>query len=435
MRIAVFSPEIYTYGAMTIGGIIKDAGYDVSITRDPSVVHGDYVFISLYSTQHLMEEQIFSLVKRLKSEGSRVIIGGPTCADPQMVHGELNPDLVVTGEGEPAVLKILQGDDWEKIPNCAFIRDKQLITTSKERLADISRPLPLIPDDISTQDIRGAQTYIETHRGCFGRCGFCQVPLSFGRKIRSRPLEEIFQEVRAFKEKGVRRIALIGGTGSLYLAKDEVLNEGAFIDLLKGLAEILGPKNVSCPDIRADCITDKILDAVRTYSVGWIFFGIESGSPHVLDLMQKNIYPETVERAFDQCREHGVRAAGSFITGYPGETLEDHEMTKDLIERICPDDVFISSAEPIPSTPLADLVVKTMENENPAFITHKGEFEPLHLTEAEARAFDLMLHADSCRMIPRLTTDDLYHTYLNEVKKQGDDIRRATRLLQKYHAR
>lgn len=433
MKIIVFSPDIYTYGAMTIGGIIKDAGYDVSITHNPMTVQGDYIFISLYSTQHLMDEQISSMIRQLRNAGSMVVIGGPVCADHEMVLGELNPDLVITGEGEPAVLKILEGNAWETIPNCAFLRDGGVIKTPKERIPDISRPLPLIPNDIGTQNIRGAQTYIETHRGCFGRCGFCQVPLSFGRKIRSRPLNEILNEVRAFQEKGVKRIALIGGTGSLYLAKGEVLNEDAFIELLKGLAEILGPKNVSCPDIRADCITEKILEAVRNYSVGWIFFGIESGSPHVLDLMQKGIYPDAIENAVNRCREHGVRVAGSFITGYPGETWEDHEMTKDLIERIAPDDVFISSAEPIPSTPLADLAIKTPESENPAFIPHTGDYQSLHLTEAEARAFDMMLHADNCRMIPRLTTDDLYQTYLQEARKQGEDIRGATRLLLKYH--
>ncbi len=420
---------------MTIGGIIRNAGFHVSITRSPTGVHGDYVFISLYSTQHLMDERIISLVRRLKGEGSTVIIGGPVCADPAMVLGELAPDLVVVGEGEEAVLRIIQGDAPQGIPNCAFMQGEELILTKQVRLQDISRPLPLIPDDIGDQDIRGAQTYIETHRGCFGRCSFCQVPLSFGRQIRSRPLEEILLEVKAFKDKGVRRIALIGGTGSLYLARGEVINEDAFITLLKGLAGIMGPKNVSCPDIRADCISEKILDAVREYTVGWIFFGIESGSPRILDLMHKGIYPDSVEKAVEQCRLHGVKIAGSFICGYPGETWEDHEMTRELIERIAPDDLFISSAEPIPSTPLAELVLSTPEEKNPAFSTHTGEYQPLHLTESEARAFDLMLHADIWRMIPRLTTDELYHSYLQEARKQGEDIRKATRLLAKYHNR
>lgn len=433
VQVTVFSPGLYTYGAMTIAGVIKNAGYSVVITRDMQTISGDVIFVSLYSTQHLIDNQIASMIQEKRSKGCVVIIGGPVCGDPEMVLGELNPDLVVTGEGERAVLDILNGLEWEKIPNCAFLSDEKVIRTPVVQSPDITRPLPLIPDDIGEQDIRGAQTYIETHRGCFGRCTFCQVPLSFGRKIRSRPLPEILQEVRAFHDKGVRRIALIGGTGSLYLAKEEVLNEDAFIDLLKGLAEILGPKNVSCPDIRADCITERILDAVKTYSIGWIFFGIESGSPRILDLMHKGIYPETIEKAADQCREHGIRIAGSFITGYPGETWEEHEMTKELIERIAPDDVFISSAEPIPSTPLADLVLKTPDSENPTFINHTGEYCSLQLTESEARSFDLMLHADCYRMVPRLTTDDLYQTYLQEAKKQGNDIRRATELLRKYH--
>jgi radical SAM superfamily enzyme YgiQ (UPF0313 family) len=245
------------------------------------------------------------------------------------------------------------------------------------------------------QDIRGAQTNIETHRGCFGKYGFCQVPIAFGRRIWSRYLEEILYEAEQFHQKGVRRIALIGGTGSLYLAKDEVLNEDAFISLLKGIAGIFGPKNVSSPDIRADCTTDKILDAVRTYSVGWIFFGIESGSSRVLNLMQKRIYPNTIRKAVEKCRMHGDHIAGSFITGYPGETWEDHELTKDLIEEISPDDLFISSAEPIPSTPLADLILKTPDLEYPAFTSHAGEYQALHLSEAEAGAFNLMLHEDT----------------------------------------
>jgi len=432
VKVCVFSPDIYTYGAMIIGGIIKNAGYDVAITKKVIQVAGNFIFISLYSTQHLLSPEIKTLVHDLKDSGSTVIIGGAVSAHPDMVLGELEPDIVVTGEGEETVLKILNGEKWESIPNCAYREDNKIIKTRQERVTDISRPLPLIPDDIGMQDIRGAQTYIETHRGCFGRCGFCQVPLIFGRQIRSRNLEEILYEAELFHQKGVRRIALIGGTGSLYLAKDKVLNEDAFISLLKGLAGIFGPKNVSSPDIRADCITDKILDTVRTFSVGWIFFGIESGSSRVLDLMQKGIYPETIRKAVEKCRMHGVRIAGSFITGYPGETWEDHELTKDLIEEISPDDLFISSAEPIPSTPLADLVLKTPDSENPTFIPHAGEYQALHLSEAEARAFDLMLHADNCRLIPRLTTEELYQTYLTEARKQGEDIKRVTYLLQKY---
>jgi radical SAM superfamily enzyme YgiQ (UPF0313 family) len=83
-------------------------------------VAGNIIFISLYSTQHLLIPEIKNLVHNLKNSGSTVIIGGAISAEPDMVLGELQPDIVITGEGEEAVLKILNGEKRESIPNCAY---------------------------------------------------------------------------------------------------------------------------------------------------------------------------------------------------------------------------------------------------------------------------------------------------------------------------
>jgi radical SAM superfamily enzyme YgiQ (UPF0313 family) len=198
------------------------------------------------------------------------------------------------------------------------------------------------------------------------------------------------------------------------------------------MAEVMGPRNVSSPDIRVDCITDEVLDAIRQYTIGWVFFGIESGSDRVLRLMGKGAKVRQVEEAVERCREHELRVAGSFIVGYPGETNRDYEATKDLIAALSLDDVFVSSAEPIPGTPLADLAVKTPRDKNPAFVPHTGEYRTLGLTESEARCFDLMMHADLFRPQIRLVTDEVYATYLTEAKKQGQDIRAATELILRY---
>src|SRR5690606_6871336 len=214
---------------------------------------------------------------------------------------------------------------------------------------------------------RGASAYIETHRGCIGGCTFCQVPRFFGRTIRSRPLANIIEEVKAFAACGATRLSVSGGTGSLYGSHDGEMDPEAFIALLRGMAGVMGPRNVSSPDIRVDCITDEVLDAIRQYTIGWVFFGIESGSDRVLRMMGKGATVREVEEAVERCREHNLNVAGSFIVGYPGETERDYEATKDLIAALSLDDVFVSSGEPIPATPLADLVVRTPRDENPAF--------------------------------------------------------------------
>lgn len=433
-NVMVGAPGLYTYGAMRIGGIIRDAGFHPQITRNISQLHGDQVFLSLFSTLHLLDPAVKEVVKRIQQKGGECIIGGPVSSGPEMILGELHPDLVVCGEGEEAVRCIINGADPADCPNCAYRADDKIIKTEQKRTQDLSFPLPLIPDDIGAQDIRGAQTYIETHRGCFGRCGFCQVPRVFGRRIRSRELNEILSEVRAFQKKGVRKLALIGGTGSLYRSKEGEVNSDAFISLLEGISSIMGPKNVSCPDIRADCLTDEVLEAVRAHTIGWIFFGIESGSEKMLGLMQKGIPIDKVRDAVEQCRQYGVKPAGSFITGYPGEEEEDFQATKDLMEELTLDDVFISIAEPIPSTPLAEVVCSQNPDMDLVSVPHTGEYAGLHLSEAEARAFDLMLHADMCRPVPRITQDVHYNAYLEEARKQGADIRNVTRLIRRYYS-
>ena len=432
MDITILSPGIYTYGAMLIGGVLHDAGHNVTLARTPATPPDTILLMSLFSTQHLLDPAIRDAVRTHRERGGKVYVGGPVSAAPEMVLGELAPDAVVVGEGEETVIRLIEEGVGPDLPGIAFVDAGRPVITPSAPPASMDRPLPLIPDDIGSQSIRGASAYIETHRGCVGGCTFCQVPRFFGRAIRSRPIESVIEEVKAFAAHGATRLSVSGGTGSLYGSHGGEMNPDAFITLLRGMAEVMGPRNVSSPDIRVDCITDEILDAVRQYTIGWVFFGIESGSDRMLRMMGKGAAVRQVEKAVERCREHGLRVAGSFIVGYPGETERDYEATKDLIAALSLDDVFVSSAEPIPGTPLADLAVRTPHDRNPAFVPHTGEYRTLSLTESEARCFDLMMHADLFRPQLRLVTDEVYNTYLAEARKQGRDIRAATDLILRY---
>jgi len=432
MRINVISPDIVTYGAMVIGGVLREQGHDLFISRSLEPAGADILMLSLYSTQHLLDERIRRLIASHQENGGRCYVGGPVSAHPAMVLSELLPDAVVVGEGEVTAPRLVQEGPSPDIPGIAYMEEAGMVYTGPSPPAPMERPLPLIPADIGEQNVRGANVYIETHRGCIGGCGFCQVPRFFGREVRSRRIGDILTEVEAFKNAGAWRISISGGTGSLYASSRGRINPGAFADLLAGIAGIVGAKNLSSPDIRVDCITDEVLDAIRDHTIGWVFFGIESGSEQVLRRMRKGTTVDQVREAVDRCRSHGLQVAGSFIVGYPGESPEDYQRTKDLIAELSLDDVFVSVAEPIPGTPLADLVLSTPEDENPVYMPHSGEYRALGLSEAEARAFDLMLHADLYKS--RLTLGDArtFDLYLAEVRKQGSDIRAATACLFRY---
>lgn len=433
LEVRVLSPDIYTYGAMLIGGILKNAGVAVSLDRIFAPCEEKVLLLSLYSTQHLIDRRVLRYVQNHREQGGISYVGGPVSAAPDMVLGELPVDAVVVGEGEKIVAPLVQKGVAPDIQGIAYRKEEGVVIRDPDPPITLERPLPFIPDDIGEQSIRGANVYIESHRGCLGACTFCQVPRFFGHQIRSRSVDDVLREVRAFKEKGARRISLSGGTGSLFCYRDGQINTGAFIELLSGMAEILGNVNVSAPDIRVDCINDEIMEAIRRYTIGWVFFGIESGSDRILTQMGKGISISGVCDAVEACRSHGLKVAGSFIVGYPTETDEDYEASREFVSGVCLDDVFVSIAEPIPGTPLEKLFIRTPRDQNPLFCPTTGEYRALGLTVAEARCFDLMMEADMFKPRVHVVTDQVFDLYLKETRKQGQEIRAVAELIFKYH--
>jgi tRNA-2-methylthio-N6-dimethylallyladenosine synthase len=91
----------------------------------------------------------------------------------------------------------------------------------------------------------------------------------------------------------------------------------------------------------------------------------------------------------------------------------------------------VSLADPLPGTPLAEEVLSLPEEENPVF-RREGGGGRLGLTVAEARALDLMLAAACARSRPLPLTDGFYGRLVEEVRKQGEEIRANTRDLKRY---
>ncbi len=433
-HITVLAPEFYSYGALLIAGLIQKYGYDVKLQKGfDNEVESDIVFISLQSTIHLLNYK-----EELKDIDAFEIVGGPVTLTPELILESLPVDLVVIGEGENTIYNILKvfdnnsnptGTDFKDIPGVAFKNGIKTVITGKGSPASLDENLSMVPDNISSENIRGANVYLETHRGCPGNCGFCGVPCFFGRKVRSRPLEDILKEVEHFLRNGAQRIAISGGTGSLYgSSKFKNVDDEAFVELLREISNLTGPKNLTIPDIRVDLISDDILEAIRKYTNGWVFFGIESGSDGVLKHMKKGITVDQIREAVDMARKHNIKTAGSFIVAYPGEEEEDFQATIDLADELMLDDYFISIAEPIPGTDLGDEVLNLSFEDNILF--QKSQKYAKHdFSIAEERALDLMIESYIFRSYPVPMTQALLKNLMDEVKSQGNHIKRVTELI------
>jgi len=437
-NITVLTPEFYNYGAMVIAGILHKHGHPVKLQKGfGEEINTDIVFISLQSTIHLLKYQ-----QEIEAIDAFKIVGGPVTLTPDLIFRCIPVDLVVVGEGENTIYNILKvlentpnphGSTFKDLEGVAFKKGNNIVINNKSTITSLERPLPLVPEDIGSENIRGANVYLETHRGCPGNCGFCGVPCLFGREVRSRPLEDILTEVKHLLKKGAQKIAISGGTGSLYGSrKFNKVNEEAFVELLREISQLTGPQNLIIPDIRADLISEEILEAIAKYTKGWIFFGIESGSDRVLRRMKKGISVEQVREAVEMAKKHNIKTAGSFIVAYPGEEEEDYQATMDLADELMLNDYFITIAEPIPGTALGEEVRKLPLEDNLLF-EKSQKFKRHNLSVAEERVLELMIESYVFRRYPSPMTQNLLKNLISEAKFQGDHIREVTKLIKDHY--
>jgi len=133
----------------------------------------------------------------------------------------------------------------------------------------------------------------------------------------------------------------------------------------------------------------------------------------MLDKMRKGFKVETVYEAVYRARKRGVKPAGSFIVAYPGESEEDFEETLTFVGDLPLMDHFVSIAEPIPGTPLAEEVAGMPISENLLFLKDESSFGRLHdLSVAESRVYKLMIEGYFARPLPSLDDQGIAKLFL-----------------------
>ena len=214
-------------------------------------------------------------------------------------------------------------------------------------------------DPLSAHAGGGFQAFVTVMTGCDNCCSYCIVPKVRGHEY-SRPAEDIVREVECLAGRGVKEVALLG---------QSVLRYKGFPQLLRRLQEVEGLERIRFTSAHPSGCTDELLAAYRDCPkvCRHLHLPVQSGSDRILKEMGRRYtraeYLEAVAklRAFDP--EFAVTT--DVIVGYPGETEEDFEATRTLMDEAGFDNAFIFKYSPRPGTRSAALEddVPTAEKE------------------------------------------------------------------------
>ncbi len=205
-----------------------------------------------------------------------------------------------------------------------------------------------------------ATAFVSVMQGCNMHCTFCIVPQTRGVE-RSRSIDEIVQEVRELVACGVKEVTLLGQIVNLYGRHEfpKLDGKSPFVQLLEAVNEIAGLERLRFTSPHPIGFRDDLVDAISRLPklAEHVHLPLQSGSNRILKTMHRAY---TVEKYIDlvhrirHARE-GVAITTDIIVGFPGETEEDYEKTRDLVEEIQFDNAFVFRYSPRRDTPAAEM--------------------------------------------------------------------------------
>jgi radical SAM superfamily enzyme YgiQ (UPF0313 family) len=283
-------------------------------------------------------------VKEVKPS-CKVVVGGwhPSyMPDSMLQHPEI--DYVVMGEGERAMVElatlITKGDGDRAIatiPGVACRYEGKTIKNPPGIISDLDQvpypawhllPMHIYDRKIDYLSVRPVDA-VNVIRGCPYDCSYCETKKLWGQKCRAfspaRIAEEIEHMVKNYGSKGI-----------YFVGDNFTINKKHTLELCN-LIKKHGLNIEWVCDTRVDLISRDLLREMKDAGCRSIFFGIQSGSPRILEKLNINFTLEQVVQAFKLCREEGIQVACSFMLGIPGETVDDMETTYKFAKKLDPD--------------------------------------------------------------------------------------------------
>lgn len=168
--------------------------------------------------------------------------------------------------------------------------------------------------------------------GCNNFCSYCIVPYVRGRE-KSRPMDEIVDEVTGLVRQGVRSVTLLGQNVNSYGRDAD--HDPRFAELLRRVGDT-GVERIYFTSSHPKDLLPETIDAMAEVPavMPQLHLAVQSGSSRILKLMNRKYtreqYLDLVQRVRD--RIPNIALTTDIIVGFPGETEEDFEQTVTLVD-------------------------------------------------------------------------------------------------------
>ena len=237
---------------------------------------------------------------------------------------------------------------------------------SQNTIRDHLLPEPDGPD-AAGGDTPPVSAFVSIQQGCDMHCAFCIVPKTRGDE-RSRPMDDIVAECRQLAGRGVREITLLGQIVTSYGRRDPAFAGGGspFVQLIEKIHAIEGIARIRFTSPHPRGFKDDLVAAYARLPklCEYVHLPMQSGSNRILRAMNR---PYTRERYLEivaalRAAQPGMYFSTDLIVGFPGETEEDFQQTREVFEAANYDMAYIFKYSVRSDTPAATMAAQVPED-------------------------------------------------------------------------
>ena len=331
-----------------VASILSGQGYQTTRNIDDA----DVILLNTCSIRENAEQRVRNRLTEFKIKKDRnpeLVVGILGCMAERLKRNLLDEEKLVDLVAGPDAYRDLPNlidevGTGQKAVNVLLSRD--------ETYADIS-PVRL--------DQGGISAFVTIMRGCDNMCSFCVVPFTRGRE-RSRDPKTIVAECQDLFDKGYREVTLLGQNVDSYRwnisAKGEVKNEAEpttnFAQLMEMVALVSPLLRVRFSTSHPKDMTNDVLEMMAKYEniCSYIHLPVQSGHTDVLYRMNRGYSREWYLERIAAIKSiiPGCAISTDIITGFCGETAQEHEATLSLMDIVQYDFAYMFKYSERPKT-------------------------------------------------------------------------------------
>ena len=309
--------KVNAYETESMEQMLIEAGYEIVNFHEKA----DVYVINTCSVTNIADRKSRQMIHRAKKNNPESIVIAAGCyvqTSTEQAKVDSDIDIILGNNQKGKLIQVLN----------AFLMD----SVKKEELISLSKETDF--EELWILDsVEHTRAFVKVQDGCNQFCSYCIIPYARGR-VRSRKLEDVCEEIRGLTQKGITEVVLTG----IHLSSYGIEVGDNLVNLIEKVSKVEGVRR-----IRLGSLEPRIVDETFAEKLSKIpqicphfHLSLQSGADSTLKRMNRTYTTSEYEKSCQILRKffNNPAITTDVIVGFPQETVEEFEQTRNFIEKI-----------------------------------------------------------------------------------------------------